>query len=59
MIALGSDHGGDELKQEIKRYLEEQKREYKDFGSYDEEACDYPVYAKEDVYKRPLRGRGN
>ena len=47
MIALGSDHGGYELKQEIKRYLEEQKLEYKDFGSYDEEACDYPVYAKE------------
>ena len=46
MIALGSDHGGYELKQEIKQYLEEQKLEYKDFGSYDEEACDYPVYAK-------------
>ena len=46
MIALGSDHGGYELKQEIKQYLEEQKLEYKDFGSYDEGACDYPVYAK-------------
>ena len=46
MIALGSDHGGYELKQEIKQYLEDQKLEYKDFGSYNEEACDYPVYAK-------------
>lgn len=46
MIALGSDHGGYGLKQEIIKYLEEQKLEYKDFGSYDEKSCDYPVYAK-------------
>ena len=29
-IALGSDHGGFELKQEIIKYLEEKKIEYKD-----------------------------
>ena len=46
MIALGSDHGGYGLKQEIIKYLEEQKLEYKDYGSYDEKSCDYPVYAK-------------
>lgn len=46
MIALGSDQGGYALKQEIKRHLEERKTEYKDFGSYDEKSCDYPIYAK-------------
>lgn len=46
MIALGSDHGGFELKQEIIRFLEENGYEYKDFGCYTEESVDYPVYAK-------------
>ena len=32
MIALGCDHGGYELKQEIIKYLEEHNLEYKDFG---------------------------
>ena len=46
MIALGSDHGGYKLKQEVKRYLDELGLEYKDFGSYDEERTDYPIYAE-------------
>lgn len=46
MIALGSDHGGFELKQEIKKYLEKTGTAYKDFGSYTEEAADYPDYSK-------------
>ena len=46
MIALGSDHGGYGLKQEIIRYLEEKEIEYKDYGCYDERPCDYPVYGK-------------
>lgn len=46
MIALGSDHGGFELKQEIIQYLEEKQIPYKDFGSYDMESVDYPVYAR-------------
>ena len=46
MIALGSDHGGYGLKQEIIRYLEEKGIEYKDYGCYDERPCDYPVYGK-------------
>lgn len=41
MIALGSDHGGYELKQEIIKYLEEQQIAYKDFGCYQPEAIDY------------------
>lgn len=46
MIGLGCDHGGFELKQEIIKYLEEHHLEYKDFGCYNEESVDYPVYAK-------------
>ena len=46
MIALGNDHGGYRLKQEVIQYLEEQKLEYKDYGCESEESCDYPVYAK-------------
>ncbi len=47
MIALGSDHGGYGLKQEIKKHLEERGIAYKDCGCYDGNSCDYPVYAKE------------
>ena len=46
MIALGCDHGGFELKQEIKKHLDEQKVEYIDYGCEGLEAVDYPVYAK-------------
>lgn len=46
MIALGSDQAGYELKQEIIKYLEEQGLEYKDYGSYDADPVDYPVYGK-------------
>lgn len=46
MIALGSDHGGYELKQEIKKYLDETGIQYKDFGCDSTEPCDYPEYAK-------------
>ena len=46
MIALGSDHCGYGLKQEIIGYLEEKGIEYKDYGCYDESPCDYPVFCK-------------
>lgn len=46
MIALGCDHGGYELKQEIKKYLDENHIEYRDFGCGSTESVDYPVYAK-------------
>ena len=46
MIALGCDHGGYSLMVEIKKYLEETGREYKDFGTYSAESCDYPTYAE-------------
>lgn len=46
MIALGCDHGGYELKQEIKKYLDEKQVAYQDFGCDGLEATDYPIYAK-------------
>ena len=46
MIAIGSDHGGYKLKEEIKKYFDEKDIKYKDFGTYSEESCDYPVYGK-------------
>ena len=46
MIALGCDHGGFGLKQAVMKYLEEKGLEYKDFGTYSEESCDYPVYGE-------------
>ena len=46
MIALGSDHAGFPLKQEIIKHLEERGLEFKDYGCLDESSCDYPEYAK-------------
>ena len=46
MIALGCDHGGYELKQEIIKYLEENNIEYKDFGCDSTDSTDYPIYAR-------------
>ena len=46
MIALGCDHGGYELKQEVIKYLEEHNLEYQDFGCDSTESTDYPIYAK-------------
>ena len=46
MIAIGSDHGGFELKKKLMEHLSERGLEYKDFGTYSSASCDYPVYAK-------------
>lgn len=46
MIAIGADHGGYKLKEEIKKYLNEIGTEYKDFGTTSEERTDYPIFAK-------------
>ena len=46
MIAIGSDHGGYKLKEQIKKYLDELDIEYEDFGTDSEERTDYPIYAK-------------
>ena len=47
MIAIGCDHGGYRLKEEIKKYLEEKQIPYKDLGCMNEERVDYPNIAKE------------
>ena len=46
MIAIASDHAGYRLKQWIMKNLDEQNIPYKDFGTYSEESCEYPVYAE-------------
>ena len=46
MIAIGCDHGGYKLKEEIKKYLDEKKIAYNDFGTFSEERTDYPIFAK-------------
>lgn len=46
MLALGSDHGGFALKQEIIKHLEEKGIAYKDYGTHTENSCDYPVYGE-------------
>lgn len=44
-IALACDHGGLNLKNAIKKYLEDNGYEYEDFGTDTFDSCDYPDYA--------------
>ena len=44
-IALCSDHAGFDTKQAVIAFLKEQGIEYKDFGTYSTESCDYPDFA--------------
>ncbi len=46
MIALGSDHGGFDLKERIKAYLDEKNIAYKDYGCPNKESCDYPIFGR-------------
>ena len=46
MIAIGSDHGGYDLKVKVMRHLEEQGIECKDFGCPDKSSCNYPVFGR-------------
>lgn len=46
MIAIGSDHGGYDLKETIKAHLEQQGIECKDVGCMDKNSCDYPAFGK-------------
>lgn len=45
IIGLASDHAGFELKEFVKKWLEEKEMAYKDFGTYSTESCDYSDYA--------------
>ncbi len=46
-IALASDHGGLELKNEVKSYLLSIGHEVSDYGTYTKESCDYPDFARQ------------
>lgn len=46
MIAIGSDHGGYALKMSVIKHLEERNIQYKDYGCYNTESCDYPLYGR-------------
>ena len=45
-IAIGNDHIGVELKEHIKKYLEDKNYTVVDYGTNSTERCDYPVYGK-------------
>ncbi len=45
-IAIGSDHGGYELKEQIKAYLQKKPVEVVDFGTNSLSPVDYPDYGK-------------
>ena len=44
-IALASDHAGFDKKQVIIQYFKEKGIQYKDFGCYTSESCDYPEFS--------------
>lgn len=55
MIAIGSDHGGYELKQAVTAWLREKNIPFLEFGCMDGQSCDYPLVASE-VCGRILNG---
>lgn len=44
-ISIGSDHAGFELKEKMKKFIEELGHEYVDFGTNSNESVDYPDFA--------------
>jgi ribose 5-phosphate isomerase B len=45
LIAIGADHGGFEMKERLKEFLAELGYSHRDFGTFSEEAVDYPDFA--------------
>ena len=45
LIALASDHAGYDYKEKLKTTLDQLHLEYRDFGTYSPEPCDYPDFA--------------
>src|SRR5713226_1999779 len=45
-ISLGSDHAGFRYKEKVKAFLTELGHEVKDFGTFNEEPVDYPVFIR-------------
>lgn len=46
VIAIGCDHGGFALKQEIIKHLTKKGIDFEDFGCFSEASCDYTDYGK-------------
>ncbi len=46
MIAIGCDHAGYRMKEELKEHLRQRGYEVEDMGTDSEESCDYPVFAE-------------
>ncbi|MDP3730289.1 MAG: ribose 5-phosphate isomerase B [Candidatus Omnitrophota bacterium] len=57
-IAIGSDHGGYELKKKLIEYLKEEKYNVDDMGTHSKESCDYPLIGF-DVAKAVGSGRAD
>ncbi len=59
-IALGSDHGGYELKEYVKKYLDNKGIEYTDYGTNSSESVDYPEFGQKvaEVVKEGKCDRG-
>jgi ribose 5-phosphate isomerase B len=51
MVVLASDHGGYDLKEEIKKYLNSKSIDFKDVGCNSNESCDYPDFAHDAAKK--------
>ena len=46
-IAIGSDHGGVDQKNEVVKYLKDKGYEVVDVGTYSHDSCHYPLYGAE------------
>ena len=46
MVFIGSDHAGFDLKEDIKKHLDEKGIFFKDMGCFNKNSCDYPDIAK-------------
>lgn len=46
MLAIGSDHGGFELKKAVMKHLAERGVEFRDYGAFSAESCDYPDFGE-------------
>ncbi len=55
-IAIGTDHGGFELKALLIRRLKSARHQVKDLGTFSSEPCDYPVIGAQ-VARAVSRGR--
>ena len=45
IVGICSDHAGFELKEFVRGWLRDKGMEYKDFGTYTTDSCDYPDFA--------------